>query len=124
MMLLNISSANAVSYNMALAQSAAHVAHLRGCNVPNEALMFKQGAIKVLREWIEDPLLAYTDATANALFQLMTYEVCLFFVIFFFYPRSCYAGPGTCFFLLTNAIRRDTGVRRQSGDCIATACCR
>lgn len=75
MILLNVSPANVVSYNMALAQSAAHMAHLQRCNVPNEALIFKHGAIKVLQEWIEDPLLAYTDETVNALFQLMTYEV-------------------------------------------------
>lgn len=65
---------NAASFNAVMAHSAAHLSSMRGIKMSKEALRFKVEAVRIVREWMGDPILALSDDMFAAVLRLLTYE--------------------------------------------------
>lgn len=66
---------NAASFKAVMAHSAAHLAGLRGIKASKEALKFKSEAVRIVRQWMSDPILSLSDDVFAAVLRLLTYEV-------------------------------------------------
>jgi hypothetical protein len=67
---------NAASFNVIMAHSAAHMAHLQG-STSTDALQYKEEALRILYTWFNDPTRALSDETFAAVIRLLTFEVCI-----------------------------------------------
>ncbi len=64
---------NAASFNAIMAHSAAHLAWLYGIKASNEALMFKNEAVRIIAIWMSNGSSSGDDIIA-AVLRLLTYE--------------------------------------------------
>lgn len=79
---LPLDLSNAVSFNLMIAHSAAHLAQMRGHRVSTEALRFKAEAMRILSIWMQDDDLALSDDGFAAISRLLSYEVSAILVAF------------------------------------------
>ncbi len=65
---------NAASFNAIMAHSAAHLAWLYKIKASNEALMYKNEAVRIINIWMNDGSSSIGDDIIAAVLRLLTYE--------------------------------------------------
>ncbi|KAH8810778.1 hypothetical protein F5884DRAFT_780334 [Xylogone sp. PMI_703] len=69
-----IDFSNAASFHGMLAHAAAHVAYLKGESVSAAAIEHKLEALRLVNNWLQDPVLAISDDAFSAVLGLLTFE--------------------------------------------------
>ncbi|RFU35949.1 hypothetical protein B7463_g417, partial [Scytalidium lignicola] len=69
-----IDFSNAASFHGMLAHAAAHLACLRGESISSAAIEHKLEALRLVNNWLQDPVLAVSDDAFSAVLGLLTFE--------------------------------------------------